>query len=151
MTALRTHALANSTKQSYKSHINSYTKFCAQFNLVPIPATPSTICRYIAFLARSKAFSTIQQYISVIRLLHLELGLPHPYQDNYQVTSLMKGVRRVKPGQRYKHALTLSQIKDMRSHLDLTTLADLQVWVMINICFFALLRIGAITVPNGNQ
>ena len=145
---LRSHALAESTKKCYKSHLKCYTDFCAQYHITPVPATPTTICRYIAHLARTKAFSTIQQYISVIRLIHLEVGLPHPFKDSFQVTSLMKGVRRVKPGQKYKDTLSLSQIKAMRSHLDLSDLEDLQIWVMIVTCFFALLRISAVTVPN---
>ena len=132
---------------SDKSHVKCYIDFCTAYQLPPVPATPVNICRYITFLCRTKAFSTIQQYLSIIRLLHLELGLPHPYQGNHQISSLMKAVKRVKGNsQAYKLSLSLHQIKKLCSHLDLSKRPDAQTWCIIACCFYGLLRIGSVTV-----
>jgi hypothetical protein len=105
--SLRSHTFSESTKKAYTSQLHSYMKFCGTHRLPPVPASPLTICRYLAYLSRGKAFSTIQQYMSVIKLLHLELGLDYEMQSNHQITSLMKGIRRVK-GQDTRYKLTLS-------------------------------------------
>ena len=87
--------------------------------------------------------------MSTVRLLHLELGYSHPYQDNHSVSSLLKAVKRVKghtPA--YKLTLSLAQIHSMGSHLDFSCLRDLQIWCVINLCLFGLLRISSITVKN---
>ena len=108
-----------------------------------------TICRYITFLARDKAFSTIQQYISTVRLLHLELGYRHPYRDNHSVTSLLKAVKRVKGhNPAYKLSLSINQLRSMHAHLDLSNMSDLQMWCVINLCFYGLLRISSVTIPK---
>lgn len=134
---------------SYKSQLKAYIDFCSTHNIQPVPATPTNICRYIAFLYRNKAFSTIQQYICVIRLLHLEMGLPHPYQNNHQVSSLLKAVKRAKGySPAYKLSMTLSQVNSIKSHLDVTCLPDAQIWCLIMMCFYGLLRISSATVPS---
>ena len=77
------------------------------------------------------------------------MGLPHPYQDCYPVTSIMRAVKRSKSdAPAYKLSLTLGQIREMRAHLDVDCLADAQVWNMINLCFYGLLRISSVTVPS---
>ena len=146
---LRRKAYAPSTYRGYHSNIKTFLAFCSTHDLQPVPASPLTICRYITFLARDKALSTIQQYLSSVRLLHLELGYNHPYQDSYSVSSLLKGVKRVKgQSSAYKLPLSIKQIHSMHTHLDIASMPGLQLWCVINLCFYGLLRIGSVTVPN---
>ena len=84
-----------------------------------------------------------------MRLLHLELGYEHPYQDSFGVTSLLKAVKRVKGNNpAYKLTLSLTQLHSMLLHLDLACMADLQIWCLINMCFYGLLRISSVTVAK---
>ena len=93
--------------------------------------------------------STIQQYLTVIRLLHLDLGLAHPYGDDHQVTSLIRAVKRVKgTAPAYKLSLSLQQINSLLHHLDITNIRDLQTWCFITLGFYGLLRISAVTTPS---
>ena len=62
----------------------------------PVPADSNTISLYAAFLARSLKFSSINNYLSVIALLHKEFGLPNPLTDNWVFKSLLTGIKRVK-------------------------------------------------------
>ena len=41
-------------------------------------------------------FSSIQQYLNVIRLLHLESGYDNPLADNWMLKSVLQGIKRVK-------------------------------------------------------
>ena len=146
---LRSHCLARNTAAAYRSHLKSYLDFCTKYNLPPAPASPINIGRYIAYLARSKAYSTITQYINIIRILHLELGLSHPYQDNYHVQTILKGVKRLKGNSPSgKQVLTLNQLHSMAAFLDLACMRDLQIWCALLTCFHGLLHISSVTVPT---
>ena len=152
MAALRTHTFAEATKRTYTCSIRAYILFCQTFQLRAFPASSSTLCRYVTFLARDKAYTTIQQYLSTIRLVHLELGFPHPFRDNHPVSSLLKAVKRVKGATpSYKRPLSHKQLIACRNHLDLTCVADAQLWTIILTCFFGLLRISNVTVPSADS
>ena len=120
-----------------------------QSSLASTAATVN-ITRYIAFLARSKAYTSIQQYLSTLGVLYLELGLPHPIQDNYPITSLMKAVRRVEASPvHYKLPLSMDQSASLCKHLDHANIAHNQPWTIILSCFFFCLpRISNVTVPK---
>ena len=120
-------------------------------NMNPFPATTQVICRYIAYLSRSKAFSTIQQHLAVISVIHRHIDEHNPTQG-IMVRSLMKGVKRYKgTEQKYKLTLSIQQIQRMFELLCIERTPDLQLWVMISMCFYGLLRIGAITVPSASS
>ena len=148
MAALKTHRFSASTRRTYAASIRSYFSFCAQHHLPPLPATTVTTSRYVAYLARSKAFSTIQQYLSTLSVLHLELGLPHPTQDNYSIYSLRKAVRRAKASPTsYKLPISVNQLGKIYHLLDKDNISDAQLWAIVVCCFYGLLRISNVTVP----
>ncbi len=70
--------------------------FCRDHNLQPVPANNVTPTRYVAFLARSKVYSTIMQYLNIIRVIHLECGIPNPLHENWYLKSVTQGVKRGK-------------------------------------------------------
>lgn len=149
---LRSNRFSESTRKRYAASIRSYFSFCKLHQLPPLPASTINITRYIAFLARSKAYTTIQQYLSTLGVLHLELGLPHPVQDKYPITSLMKAVRRVKASPaNYKLPLSIDQLASIYKHLDHENIAHVQLWAIIVSCFFGLLRISNVTVPKESE
>ena len=91
----RNQTFATNTKRTYSTHRNAYLRFCFSMNLPSVPASSQTICMYATFLARSLKFSSIKQYIGIIGLMHKEFGLPNPLLDNWHVSSLLTGVKRV--------------------------------------------------------
>lgn len=68
-------AYSNSTKAVYRSQLKRYLDFCNRMGYKPVPASESTLCRYVADLAVSVKVETIKQYLNVVRLVHLESGL----------------------------------------------------------------------------
>ena len=90
----RRSAYAESTKSTYRSQLRIYHSFCHRFNYPPLPASTITISRYIAFISTRISTSSIPSYINIIKLVHLEAGLPDPLQCNFYISSLLKGVQR---------------------------------------------------------
>lgn len=50
----------------------------------------------MSYLSRKLCFTSVRQYLNVVRILHVEAGMPNPLEGNWYVSSILKGVRRVK-------------------------------------------------------
>ena len=149
---LRCHSLSESTQANYRSHLKTYLTFCQYYRLPPFPATTTTICRYIAYLNRSRCYGTIQQYLSVLRLMHLNFGLKHPLTNNYPVTALLQAVKRTKGNApNYKLTISIPQLREIRARLNTDVQEDAQLWAVITSRFFGLLRLGNVTVVKTSE
>ena len=73
----------------------------------PIPASSHSICQYVAFLARSLKFTSINNYLNIIALLHKEFGLTNPLTNNWAIKSLLTRVKRAK-GSTFKQKLPIT-------------------------------------------
>ena len=89
----RSHTFSENTRTTYRTHLDSYTRFCLFMNIPSVPASTQNICMYAAFLARSLKPTSVKQYVGTIGLLHKELGLENPLTDNYFVKSLFRGIK----------------------------------------------------------
>ena len=54
------------------------------------------IGRYAAYLARRLKYTSFKQYLNILRILHVEVGLPNPLADNWFLQSILKGILRIK-------------------------------------------------------
>lgn len=87
-------ARAASTWRVYRSDWNAFQAWCAQVELVPLPAEPSTVALYLAAEATAgKAPSTLNRRLAAIRLVHLG-AKQRPPHDAPEVTNVLNGVRR---------------------------------------------------------
>ena len=90
-----------------------------------VPLSQTDLGRYIAYLSRRLCFSSVRQYLNVVRLVHLETGLKNPLEDNWYVTSILNGVRRVKGDtSKQKLPITLDILKGIFIKLNLTQSFD---------------------------
>jgi hypothetical protein len=142
VTFWRSHALSVSTRTSYASHLRRYLQFCNDYGLTAVPASYSIICRFAAYLGRSLSFTSVRQYLNIIRWIHLEAVLPNPLASNHQVDTLLAGMRRVKGSGSFKLPLSPAHIQGIRGCLRLSSIKDAQFFAVITTCFFGLLRIG---------
>ena len=132
---------ASSTKKAYSSHLRKYFEFCSKLGCPPIPASPNTIAMYSAYLARSLRATSIRGYLNIIRLLHLESGLPNPLSDNWYVHSTLKGIDRVlgQPASR-RTPIHPSLLMSLKCVLDLSCIEDVMFWAAALVMFYGLLR-----------
>ena len=89
-------AFAPSIKATYTLHLCCFLKSCAQYRLCPCPADDNTIVRYASFLARSKSYGSVVQYLNIIRTIHQEFGLPVSSQGNWYLSTVLRGIKRAK-------------------------------------------------------
>jgi hypothetical protein len=137
-------AWAESTKSAYRTHLKTYLRFCLFYGREPVPADQITIKAYVAFLARTLKPVSINCYINVVRIMHLEAGLPNPLKDNFELGLIRRGVARqlgVPPVQ--KLPLTATILMQMQNVLDFSLTCDLSFWAACLVGFFGLEYLAA--------
>ncbi len=88
-------ARAANTLRGYRADWNHFTAWCAQHDLVPLPAAPETVALYLTMLADTHKCSTLQRRLSSISQAHQAAGHATPTQEAI-VRATWAGIRRVK-------------------------------------------------------
>ena len=118
-----------------------YLTFCEDFKLVPLPASMDTILLYLAFLADTRSYVTIINYLSAVWSLHKLNNLPHLDPSSFPIQMTLSGIRRTLGD--CAHQATALSVKDLRlmfTRLDLQESEDVAFWLAIIFCFRGLLR-----------
>lgn len=137
----RSNSFASSTSRTYSAHLSAYIEFCDNLKIALVPVSQTDLGRYIAYLSRRLSFSSIRQYLNIVRLLHLEAGLKNPLDSNWYVSSILKGVRRVKgDSSSQKLPITLDILKQIFLKLDLRNSFDRAFWAACLVGFFSFFR-----------
>jgi hypothetical protein len=119
---------------------------------VPTPADQTTLKCYVAFLARTLNPSSIPGYLNVVRILHLNAGLPNPLLDNWELDMVKRGVRRrLGRPPLQKLPITLKILREIHQLLDLSFSADLVSWAACLVCFYGLLRKSTLLQKTGHD
>lgn len=63
-------------------------------NIAALPATEHNICLYVAYLAKHLSFSSIQNYLSAVKFLHMSLGFSCLWYDGFLLHATLKGFKR---------------------------------------------------------
>ena len=140
-TMFKRNAFASTTKVTYKCQLNAYMRFCIYFGRVHLPADQTTLCAYIAFLARSLNPSSLPGYINIVRIIHVQAGFVNPFKDNWELSMIRRGILR-KLGRPPVQKLPITQeiLCSIFECLDFSRLGELSFWCACLICFFGLLR-----------
>ena len=91
---LQEQVFAPSTRLTYASQRKLYQRFSVLGGLNPVPLSQDNACRYIAFLSQKLAYTSIKQYINVVRIMHLEAGHANPFQGSWHIDMLLKGTKK---------------------------------------------------------
>ena len=134
-------AWAPSTKKTYATHKAAYLRFSRMVGVSPLPANSRHICRYAVYLARTKAFSSVKQYINIIRIMSLEANLPNPLEGDYSLKQVMLGLKR-KLGEKAarKLPITKAHLYHIFSKLDISLPLHGVYWGACLTLFYTLLR-----------
>jgi site-specific recombinase XerD len=88
-------AKAPNTRRAYRSDWADFSAWCREHGLEPLPAQPSTIAAYLAFMAEAGAkVSTIQRRVSSIAQVHRATGQEPPPTADWTVRQVLRGIRR---------------------------------------------------------
>lgn len=95
-TTLTRGALTDNTWTSYDGKFGAFHTFCEQHGLRSLPASQTTVLRYVMHLYREDRVhgSSIQPYLSAINRVHRDLNLPAP-ADGHLVATAKRGFVRL--------------------------------------------------------
>ena len=86
-------AYAPNTERALRADVASFTGWCAQGGLTPLPASPDTLARYVDALAGRRAPATIRRAVSSVATFHRAAGLSNPAASQ-AVTLALKRLHR---------------------------------------------------------
>lgn len=148
---LRSSVLADSTKKTYSSYLQPYLHFCNSKGIPLVPITPVNLARFIALLSYKLSFNSIRNYLSVVRLLHLEAGFANPL-DSYYISSLLKGTKRVLGAQTVrKLPITPNILYRIFNILNFSNPKHLCFWAACLVGFFSFFRKSNLLAPSWEQ
>ena len=118
-----------------------YLNFCSDYGLDPLPAEIDTILLYIAFLAESKAYVSIINYLSAVWTLHKLNGIPHLDPSSFPITMTLRGIRRsLGDARKQARPVTVDELRLVFNSLDMENYEDVAFWLALVLCFRSLLR-----------
>ena len=122
-----------------------YTKFCEQYNEVPVPCTGELLVKYAVFLILQRGCSvpTIRNHLSVIKnyhKMHLDIDLPSPSQYLPLRAVLKVGAKYLGRPVKQKYPVT----PNLLAVLTLTLPSKSPYRTAYNLFFFGLPRVGNI-------
>jgi hypothetical protein len=139
--AFKSLSFAPSTKTAYKTHLMTFLRFCFYYDVTPVPVLPDVLSCYVAHLARTLLPTSINVYLNIIRIIHLEAGFDNPLVDNFELQMIKRGINRAKgvpPKQ--KAPLTVEMLVRLSRGVDLTKNSEKAFLCALLIGFFGFLR-----------
>lgn len=138
-------SLAPSTARARLSSVRAYARFCIHFGHRFCPTPASSINEYATWLANQNIkASSISTYINAIRSFHQLRGFNDPISTKLQVftlRALLSGIRRA---QQYhpssKPAITINELRSIRSILDWSDSQHRTFWAITVVGFWSFLR-----------
>ena len=138
-------AFAVNTRKTYSTHKKAYLSFCKLIQVSPFPASSKNIARYAVYLSKTKKYSTVKQYLNIIRLIHLENNLPNPLENDFNLTLVLRGLKRsLGCGVIRRLPITAFHLYHMAKKLDLNNIEHVVFWGAAILLFFTLLRRGCV-------
>ena len=149
---LRVLTFAESTRRTYQSQQSLYLQFCAGLNIAPVPISSCNLGRYIAYLGSKLSYSSVRQYLNVVRIMHLDEGHSNPLANNWYLSSILKGLRRHKgDGVSQKLPITDVILHGILAVLNFNTPFDVCFWAACLVAFFSFFRKSNLLVPSAPQ
>ena len=142
--------LRPNTCRTYSAAQQRYTRFCAKYQLVPLPATEDTILLYVAFLQQEglKA-SSVKVYLAAVRSLHIEEGFGNPLEDYMRVQRAIKALEITSNPPVQKLPITAQIMKAL--HMTIPASYDSAVtWAGMTLGYFGCLRAAEFCVTHGS-
>lgn len=133
-------AWSNNTLLTRNSQWKKYLQFCDDIKVCALPASPQTVCRFLVYLSRYAKFTTINNYLSAIVMLHRFYGYPADFREIFLIKLVLEGLRKIL-GDEQHHMISLTphQFVQMYSRMAHTTENE-TMWTALMLCFRTLLR-----------
>lgn len=152
-------ALPGRRSGSLNSHVllfrsRKFYDFCLQAgklhsNGSPRPVEEWTLCLFVSFLTDSIQHLSIKVYLSAVRSLHIEQGLPDSLINCLHQQQVMRGIKRSQGSPAaWRLPVTDSIVSLVHQSLDLSSFDHCVFWAACTLGYFGFLRSAEFTVPN---
>ena len=134
-------AWSANTLATRNSQWKKFIIFCSSNGLQPLPADHKTVSRFLVWIARDSKYSTVNNYLSAISVLHKYYGFDADFRDSFLIKLVLQGLKR-KLGCKViqKLPFTVDQLHCMYAVFDHTDRLMLDLWSVMVFCFRTLLR-----------
>ena len=132
---------SQNTRKAYRTHHKTYLVFCNMLGIPFVPITTLHLCMYAAYLARFLLSQSICGYLNFVGVLHKEHGLPNPLSDNWVLSTVLRGIKRVKGlPPRPKLPMTPDILSFINSQMNLRDSKQASFWTICLVSFFGFFR-----------
>ena len=147
---------AESTKSTYGAGLLVFHVFC-DIHDVPegqrCPTSPTLLLSFLSSCAGSYSGASLNNYVAGLKAWHLLHG--HKWDINpSEIKAVLEGASRLAPPtsrRPNREPFTPDLIVRFRSHINLNDPLDAAIFACMTICFWAVARLGELTVPNINS
>ncbi|MEA5460426.1 site-specific integrase [Arcicella sp. LKC2W] len=139
---------AYNTQRAYKADLKNFNEWCETNGQVALPASPETLAGYVAHLADTCKWATINRRLAAISKLHQLQNLETPTQ-NRVFRTVMEGIKRAN-GIRQKQApaFKLNKLKLMLREIDTESNAKLRNKALLLLGFTGAFRRSELVALN---
>lgn len=150
MSQVISQAWAPTTLKTRNSQWGVFINFCMKMGLTPLPADCTTVCRFLILQSRKSKYTTLNNYVSAINVLHRFYGYQINFREFYLLKLVMAGLKsKLGAAVEQKHPLTIDQLITIRKKLPESEY-NLTMWTAIVFGFRTLLRKCNI-LPDGPE
>jgi hypothetical protein len=143
-------AYAKGTMQNLRIQWKSFLFFCIRYDFTFLPASAETLSLYAQCLSESfKAVSSIRNYVSGAKLLHILTETPCPAFSDIELKIALRGIHRLNPHCTQQAAAMTPQIlAQIYAILDLRDPVIATMWALFCFCIFTLTRKSNVVVTG---
>lgn len=139
---------AYNTQRAYKADLKNFNEWCEENGQIALPASPETLAGYVAHLADTCKWATINRRLAAISKLHQLQNLETPTQNRVFKT-VMEGIKRAN-GIRQKQApaFKLHKLKSILRDIDTESNAKLRDKALLLLGFTGAFRRSELVALN---
>ena len=147
---IQAQAYAQGTLRNLRSQWKAFIRFCREFQLVPLPASSSTISCFLVYLSqRTSSYRYILNHMNSIRIFHLYYDLPYGALSSFSVLLTTMGLKRLLGTHtNQKHPVTLEMLRRIYGLLDTSIASQSALWCLFLVAFFSFIRKSNLTAPS---
>ena len=143
-------AYTHSTLYTCRSQWHTCVRFCAKYNLVPVPAEPKTIITFLVHLSTYYKYSTIINYLSAINVLHRHFGHNVTFQDVFSIKIIIPGLQCIL-GDAQVQKLPITPGILVRIQSQLAAPSDSGFWAALLLGFYTFFRKSNLVPKSGKN
>ena len=78
-----------------KFQLNKYFTFCELIDIAALPISEQDMCLYVAYLSKTLKYSSILNYVSAVKFLHMFMGYEYQWNNSFLIKATLTGYKRM--------------------------------------------------------